>query len=398
VATGDPLVASETLKEDADVDPSSDRISIDTLVIGAGQAGLSAGYHLKRRGLPFVILDADVRIGDHWRGHWDSLRLYSPAAADGLPGLRFPAPRLHYPSGREMGDYLETYATRFELPVISGTRVDRVEPMPGPDDGFLVTAGSKRYAARQVIVATGAFRRPRVPEFAALLDPSITQLHSSEYRNTSQLRSGSVLVVGVSHSGADIAYETATTHRTMLAGHAHGELPFRVIDTRRAWIVGPIATFLATRVLTIRTPIGRKMRPFVRAGGGPLLRIRSADLARVGVERHDQRVIGVRDGKPELADGSVLDVANVVWSTGFRPDYGWIAVPDVVGEDGWPRERRGVSTAAAGMFFIGIPFQYAFSSMLVLGAGRDAAYVVERVADRVAATRPGGTMETATAT
>jgi putative flavoprotein involved in K+ transport len=380
------------------VDRSSDRISIDTVVIGAGQTGLSAGYHLKRRGLPFVILDADARIGDHWREHWDSLRLYSPASADGLPGLRFPASRFHYPSGREMGDYLETYATRFELPVISGTRVEYVEPMPGPDDGFLVAAGSRRYVARQVIVANGAFRRPRVPEFAALLDPSIMQLHSSEYRNPSQLRPGSVLVVGLSHSGADIAYETASTHRTLLAGHAHGELPFRLIDTWRARIVWPIVVFLATRVLTIRTPIGRRMRPFVRLGGGPLLRIRSVDLARVGVERHDQRVIGVRDGRPELTDGSVLDVANVVWSTGFRPDYGWISVPDLVGEDGWPRERRGVSTAAAGLFFLGIPFQYAFSSMLVLGAGRDAAYVVERVAERVAATRPGGTMETATAT
>jgi putative flavoprotein involved in K+ transport len=376
------------------VDRPSEPVPIDTVVIGAGQAGLSAGYHLKRRGLAFVILDADARIGDHWREHWDSLRLYSPAAADGLPGLRFPAPRFHYPSGREMGDYLETYARAFELPVQSGMRVESVEP--GPDGGYVVKAGTRRYAARQVIVATGAFNRPRVPEFAARLDPSIVQLHSSEYQNPSQLQPGPVLVVGLSHSGADIAYETAPTHRTLLAGHAHGELPFRVIDTRRAWIVGPIATLLATRVLTIRTPIGRKMRPLVRSGGGPLLRIRSADLARVGVERHDQRVVGVQAGKPELGDGTVLDVTNVVWSTGFRPDYRWISVPDLVGEDGWPRERRGVSLAAPGLFFLGIPFQYAFSSMLVLGAGRDAAYVVDRVAEQAAATRPGSMLETAT--
>jgi len=368
------------------VDQPSDRISIDTVVIGAGQAGLSAGYHLKRRGLPFVILDADKRVGDHWREHWDSLRLYSPAIADGLPGLRFPASRFHYPSGREMGDYLETYAKAFELPVVSGLHVDRVEPLPGPKRGYLVDAGNRRYAARQVIVATGAFNRPCVPGFAARLDPSIVQLHSSEYHNPSQLRPGPVLVVGVSHSGADIAYETAATHRTLLAGHAHGELPFRAVDTWRARLLGPIFVFLATRVLTIRTPIGRKVRPFVRSGGGPLIRIRSADLARVGVERHDQRVVGVRDGKPELADGSVLDVANVVWSTGFSPDYGWIQAPDLVGEDGWPRERRGVSTAAAGLFFLGIPFQYAFSSMLVLGAGRDAAFVVDQIADRVGQT------------
>ena len=195
---------------------------VDTLVIGAGQAGLSAGYHLARRGMTFVILDADERIGDHWRRRWDSLRLYSPAWSDGLPGMRFPASGYHYPTGREMGDYLEAYAGRFELPVVSGTRVDGVRPAERADGGYVVTAGDRRYEAANVIVATGAFNRPVVPAFAGELDPSIRQLHSSEYRNPSELHDGSVLVVGVSHSGADIAYEAAKTHRTILAGHAHG--------------------------------------------------------------------------------------------------------------------------------------------------------------------------------
>ena len=98
---------------------------LDTIVVGAGQAGLSAGYHLAKRGLAFAILDADPRIGDHWRNRWDSLRLYSPARYDSLPGMRFPAPSSHWPTAREMADYLEAYAHRFDLPVRSGTRVDR---------------------------------------------------------------------------------------------------------------------------------------------------------------------------------------------------------------------------------------------------------------------------------
>lgn len=353
---------------------------IDTVVIGGGQAGLSAGYHLARRGMPFVILDADARIGDHWREHWDSMRLYSPAWSDGLPGMRFPAPNYHYPSGREMGDYLEAYASKFDLPVRSGTRVDGVRPTDGPEGGYLVASGDWRYEAKQVIVATGAFSRPHVPGFAAELDPSIRQLHSSDYRNPAQLQGGPVLVVGVSHSGADVAYETAQTHRTFLAGHAHGELPIRVIDTWRARLVWPLLVLVASHVLTMRTPIGRKMAPFVRMGGGPLLRIRSADLARVGVERCDQRVVGVLDGKPALADGQVLDIANVVWCTGFRPDYGWVAVPDFVGADGWPNGTRGVVETAPGLYFLGVPFTYGFTSMLVAGAGRDAGYVVDRIA------------------
>lgn len=370
---------------------------IETVIVGAGQAGLSAGYHLARRGLRFVILDADARIGDHWRNHWDSLRLYSPARSDGLPGMRFPASNYHYPSGREMGDYLEAYAKRFDLPVVSGTRVDGVRPAEGPEGGYIVTAGDRRFEAAQVIVATGAFNRPNVPEFAGQLDPAIRQLHSSEYRDPSQWQAGPVLVVGVSHSGADVAYEAARTHRTLLAGHAHGELPFRIIDTWRARIVWPLMVFVASHVLTMRTPIGRKMAPFVRMGGGPLLRIRSDDLARAGVERYDARTAGVSAGKPMLADGQVLDVANVVWCTGFRPDYRWIGVPDFVGDDGWPKGTRGVVDSAPGLYFLGIPFTYAFASMLVAGAGRDAAYVADRLAERAATRGSTRTMEPAPA-
>jgi putative flavoprotein involved in K+ transport len=359
---------------------------IETIVIGGGQAGLSAGYHLARRGLPFAILDADARIGDHWREQWDSLRLYSPARSDRLPGMRFPSSSYHYPSGREFGDYLEAYAKRFDLPVMSGTWVDGVRATDGMGGGFIVTAGDRRFEAAQVIVATGAFNRPHVPDFAGDLDPEIRQLHSSEYRNPSQLMDGPVLVVGVSHSGADIAYEAAGTHRTILAGHAHGQLPFRVIDTWRARVGWPVWDFMTSRVLTVRTPMGRAMAPHVRTGGGPLLRVRSVDLARAGVERRDARVTGVRDGRPMLDDGGVLDVATVVWCTGFKPDYGWVHVDGFVGADGWPAGARGVADGAPGLYFLGIPFQYAFSSMLVAGAGRDAGFVVDRIAKRVGAT------------
>jgi putative flavoprotein involved in K+ transport len=369
---------------------------VDTLIIGAGQAGLSAGYHLARRGMKFVILDADERVGDHWRQQYDSLRLYSPAKFDGLPGMRFPASSWHFPTGREMGDYLEAYAAKFDLPVVSGTRVDRVQPADDPDGGYVVTAGHRRYEAKQVVVASGAFNRPHVPEFASQLDPSIRQLHSSEYRRPSQLAEGPVLVVGVSHSGADVAFETARSQRTLLAGHSHGQLPFKITDNWKSRIAWPLMVVVASHVLTMRTPIGRKMAPFVRMGGGPLLRIRSGDLARAGVERYEARVAGVQGGKPFLEDGRTLDVANVIWCTGFRPDYRWIAVPDFVGDDGWPKGVRGAATAP-GLYFLGIPFTFGFTSMLVAGAGRDAKYVVDRIAERAGATRGAHSVERAPA-
>jgi putative flavoprotein involved in K+ transport len=369
---------------------------IETLIIGGGQAGLAAGYHLAKRGMPFLILDADERIGDHWRERWDSLRLYSPARSDALPGMPFPLPAYDYPTGHQMGDYLASYAERFALPVRSGVRADRLRPADGGKGGYVVTAGGRRYEADQVIVASGAFQRPHVPEFARQLDPSIRQLHSSEYKNPAQMQAGPVLVVGVSHSGADIAYETAATNPTILSGRSHGQVPFRVIDSPRARIVWPVIVFAFSHVMTIRTPIGRKMAKQIRSGGGPLLRVRVPDLDRVGVERHEARTVGVHDGKPMLDDGQVLDVANVVWCTGYRRDYEWIDLPDLVADDGWARQQRGVAPAP-GLYFLGIPFTYAFASMLVAGAGRDAKYVVDRIAERVGATARAGAMAPAAA-
>jgi putative flavoprotein involved in K+ transport len=368
---------------------------IDTVVIGAGQAGLSAGYHLATRGLPFVILDADARIGDHWRDRYDSLKLYSPAKYDSLPGMRFPAPASRWPTGREMGDYLEAYARRFDLPVRSATRVERVEPVDG---GFVVSVvGDRRIAARQVVMATGPFREPNVPAFASQLDPSIRQLHSHDYQKPAQLRDGPALVVGLSHSGGDIAHELAIDgRRTILSGKSHGQMPIRVTDTKRAFLGWPVVEFVFSHVLTLRTPMGRRMRPEVRKGGGPLLRVRLPDLDRAGVERHDEKTVGVTDGKPTLADGTVLDVTNVIWATGYRPDYSLVAA-DILGDDGWPAEVRGVSPTVPGLYFLGIPFQYAFSSMNIVGAGRDAKFVVDRIAERVAATEKRPIAEAAAA-
>lgn len=355
---------------------------VETVIIGAGQAGLSTGYHLARRGRPFLILEAGQRVGDVWRQRFDSLRLYSPAWVDGLPGFPFPAARWSYPTRTDMADYLEAYAQRFGLPVRTGAAVDDVARN---GDGYVVTAGGHRFEADHVVVASGTFQRPIVPDFAGELDPAIRQLHSGEYRNPSQLLDGPVLVVGASHSGGDIAFEVARTHRTTLSGRHRGEIPFR-IDSRTAHVVFPIMVFLARHVLTMRTPLGRKMRPEVRAHGGPLIRVKRADLAAAGVERVHERTVGVRDGKPVLEDGRVLHVANVIWCTGFDKETGWIRIP-VTGDDGWPEQERGVVPGSPGLYFVGLPFLHSFSSMLVAGVGRDAAYVASHIASNASRRR-----------
>ena len=356
--------------------PDRETERIETVIVGAGQAGLSLGYHLAKRGRPFIILESSERVGDVWRNRFDSLRLYSPARYDGLPGMRFPGDPWSFPTKDEMGDYLEAYAERFELPVRTGVTVEEVSK---DGDHYVVRAGESRFVADHVVVASGTWQSPVTPEFASTLDPSIRQMHSHHYRNPSQLQPGPVLVVGASHSGSDIALETATAgHPTVLSGKIHGEIPFR-IEGRPARVIIRVMWFAANHVLTLRTPIGRKVSRKVRKGGGPLIRVKRSDLADAGVEHTACRVAGVRDGKPLLDDGRVLDVANVVWCTGFGKEMDWIRMP-VLGQDGWPDQKRGAVTATPGLYFVGLPFLQAFGSMLVGGVGRDAKHVAKRIA------------------
>jgi putative flavoprotein involved in K+ transport len=352
--------------------------TIETVIIGAGQAGLCTGYHLQRKGRPFLILDAGTRVGDQWRQQWDSLKLYSPTRYDSLPGMRFPGEAWSFPGKDQVADYLEQYAARFELPIRFRARVERLES--DGDGGFVVTTNEGEYRCRNVVVCTGTFgRTPSVPAFAADLDPSILQLHSSEYRRPGQLREGAVLVVGASHSGTDIAHEVALTHHTILAGRDCGQIPPR-IESRKMRLLFPLIIFAWRHVVTRRTPIGRKEMQEIRFHGGPMLRVKRADLAARGVERVTERVGGVEDGRP-VAGGTAYDVANVVWATGFRQVFDWIDLP-VLGDDGWPVEYRGVVRDAPGLFFCGLSFQFGFASMVLPGVGRDAEYVADRVAER----------------
>ena len=364
---------------------TQDTERIETVIIGGGQAGLAVGYHLTRRGHPYVILDANERIGDSWRKRWPSLRLYSPARASGLPGMRFPAPPHSYPSGLEMGDYLEAYARRFELPVQTSVRVDSVSK---DGERYVVTAEERRFETDNVVVATGSFQveHPMIPAFAGELDPRIRQLHSADYRSPAQLHEGAVLVVGAAHSGGDIAYEVARAgHLTLLSGRDTGQIPFD-LDGRAARVVFPFLRFVATRVLTVSTPIGRKAKPQIRVHGGPLLRVKRADLEAVGVERVLEQTVGVEDGKPVLAGGRVIDVANVIWCTGFRNDYEWLRFPLPLDAEGFPEQERGVVPSSLGLYFVGLPFLHSFASMLIIGAGRDG----ERVAKHIVARRSNG--------
>jgi putative flavoprotein involved in K+ transport len=357
-------------------DPAAAPERFETVIVGGGQAGLAVGYHLARRGRPFLILDAGRRVGDAWRRRWDSLRLFTPARYDGLPGMPFPAPGWSYPSKDQVADYLEAYATRFDLPVRSGVRVDR---LTRDADRYLVAAGDRRFQADHVVVASGAYQRPRIPAFAAELDAGIRQLDPHRYREPSQLQEGGVLVVGAGNSGAELAFEVAGSHPTWLSGPDTGHLPVRT-GSRWDRLLTPPFWWFASRVLTVQTPVGRKVRPRALTTSAPLERVRPKELAAAGVERVP-RTVGVRDGRPLLEDGRVMEVATVLWCTGFRPDFSFIDLP-VFDPDGLPLHHRGVVQSQPGLYFLGLWFLSGFTSSLLGGVGTDAEHIAEQIASR----------------
>ena len=315
---------------------------IQTVVIGGGQSGLAVGYHLARRELPFVILDAHDHIGDAWRTRWDSLRLFTPAGYDGLPGMSFGGPRSAYPTKDEMADYLQRYAERFALPVFTGVSVDAVARR---DDGFAVMAGDLHLEADNVVVAMSSGRKPRIPEFAASLDPRLVQIHSHDYRRPAQLVDGPVLIVGAGNSGADIAMEVAARHATLLSGRDVGHIPIP-INRFTAATVYHVVRFGFHHVLKADSRRGRTLKRELADGHGlPLVRVKPRHLIETGVERVP-RTVGVHDGLPLLEDGRVCEVDNVIWCTGFRADFSWIDLP-IFGHDREPRHERGVVAGRA---------------------------------------------------
>jgi putative flavoprotein involved in K+ transport len=281
-----------------------------------------------------------------------------------------------------MADYLEAYAARFELPVRTGVEVDRLSRQ---DDRYVLTSGGRRFEAERVVVATGANQVPKVPAFADELRSSIVQLHSSQYRRPSQLQEGAVLVVGAGNSGAEIAFEVSRTHPTYLSGKPSGQIPVRHGPAAARFVL-PVIRFVGHHVLTLRTPIGRKAQPRFISHSAPLIRVKLKDLAAAGVEQVP-RTVGIEDGRPALEDGRVLDVSSVIWCTGFREEFPSIDLP-IFGEDGRPLHERGVVVGEPGLYFVGMLFQYAATSDVLPGVGRDAECVAKHIASRVPNGRP----------
>lgn len=357
--------------------PSRDVPHHQVIVVGGGQSGLACGHMLKRHGLDIAILDAEDRTGDQWRRRWNTLRLFSPAQHDSLPDYPFPAKRGTFPHRDEVAAYLDAYAQRFDLPVVHNTRVLSVDH---DGAGYRVMSSRGEYTADAVVIATGACGLPTVPEFATALDPRIHQIHSHTYVSADHVPAGKVLVVGYGTSGAEIAEELAASGREVLiAGKPTVNVPDPLLK-----LAGGAWWLVINHVMSLKTPVGRRVAPHASTHGAPLIRVSPKRVRAAGVHEVG-RIVGVRDGLPALADGAAIDADVIVWCTGYRGDFSWVKVAGLtMNAKGFVDAPFGFPPGLDGLAFVGMPFQSKLASALLGGVGGDARVVADRIADLVA--------------
>ncbi|MEO3808336.1 NAD(P)/FAD-dependent oxidoreductase [Sphaerisporangium sp. B11E5] len=340
----------------------------EVVVVGGGQSGLVAGYYLKKAGIPFVILDEEHRLGEAWRRRWDSLELFTIAEYCALPGLRFPGKKNHFPGKDEMADYVEAYGREFDLPVRLGTKVTSLDPIDG--GGYRLETTNGVYEASQVILATGAYRLPRVPDLAAGLGDDVFQIHTGAYRNASQVPGQTVVVVGAANSGAQIAPELTRTHRVLLSQGSHLPAFGRKFLGKGLHWWGDKFGLISKPLIGERDRLHKKTILV-----GPSLKKISR---KYGVELVG-RTIACEGRTVRFDDGRSVETDAVVWATGFRYDYSWVHVP-IHDETGTPVQERGL-TKAPGLYVLGMQCQYSYGSALIWWVKDDASYLVDRIED-----------------
>ncbi|MCI1025116.1 NAD(P)/FAD-dependent oxidoreductase [Pseudomonas putida] len=341
---------------------------LDVVVIGGGQAGLATGWHLQQHGLDYLILDEQTSPGGNWRNYYESLQLFSPAEYSALPGRAFPGDPKGYPLRNEVVQYLEAYAAEFQLPFQGGTPVVAVVQK---DKAFEVrTANGATFTARAVVVASGGFNRPFMPDIPGLESFSGGCLHSSAYRTPEALAGQRVVVVGAANSAVQIAYELAGVAQVVLATREkirffpqrilgldfHGWLKFTGLEQTR-WLSDQSTPVLDTGKYRKALNTGRLQRR-------PMF----------------QQVLP--DGVV-WPDGSSAQIDALIFATGYRPNQEFLAQLAVVDRHGRTLQRNGVATQVPGLYFVGLPKQRNFASATLRGVGADAAYLMPRLLEHL---------------
>lgn len=341
----------------------------DVIVIGAGQAGLSMGYFLQKSHVTFLIIDKRKNIGDVWRERYDSLILFTPRSHSTLPGFPFEGEQNDYPTKDEVSEYLLSYAKEFSLPLQLNTKVESLQKV-GND--FVINTDKGKYVSKNVVVATGPFQTPFVPDISMDLSDKVYQIHSSHYQNPKQLKDGSVLIVGGGNSGAQIAVELSKEGRDVYLSVGHKMKFFPQVMWRKNifwWF---------QKLGLLQAHIDTKIGQFLSRQPDPIFGRELKELLKMKRVILKPRSITIENDKVMFEDVSQAKVNNIIWSTGFKTDYTWIEIGNVINGSGKPIHNRGV-TSVNGLYFLGLPWQYRRGSGLLYGVGKDAAYLARKI-------------------
>jgi putative flavoprotein involved in K+ transport len=343
---------------------------VEVAIIGAGQAGLAAGYYLSQQNRNFVILEKAEQVGQAWRDRWDSLKLITPNPYNDLPGLSFPSQSIDFPTRNDVISYLENYAHKYQFPIEYSQSVNVLKSI---DNGFRIEANTRTIEAQHVIVATGAFHKPFIPRFSSDLPDNINQIHSSQYRNPKQLAEGAVLIVGSGNSGVQIAKEISIHHKVYLSVGNSPTLPRQIWGRDLYWWLN---TLKVTRI-NVSSRLGKRFskRPDSVVGINLQKLARENNIILLG---HTQ---SASENHLLFSGGETIpisEIKTIIWASGFRSDYSWIEIP-VFNSNYQPFHRRGV-TPIKGLYFLGLRWQYRITSSLIGGIGEDAAYIANKIA------------------
>ncbi|MFY0758165.1 NAD(P)/FAD-dependent oxidoreductase [Metabacillus dongyingensis] len=340
----------------------------DVVVIGAGQAGLSIGYFLKKANVSFLILDEASMIGESWRKRYDSLTLFTPRSYSSLPGLPFDGDSNKYPTKDDVAEYLSLYVHTFSLPVQLNTVVEKLTQTKTT---FMIKTNKEEIAAKMVVAATGPFQNPFIPEFSKMLSDQTYQVHSSSYKNPNQLKDGSVLVIGGGNSGAQIAVELAKEREVHLSvGSNIKFLPQNLLNKSIFWWFDKLGILS----LTVQSKLGQ----LIKKQPDPIFGLELKSLIKKGAVTIIPRATSVINDHIAFSDGTNVKIQNVIWSTGFKSNYEWIDIPNLFNKEGFPLHQRGI-TPIEGLYFLGLPWMYRRGSALLQGIGDDAEYIFSQI-------------------
>jgi putative flavoprotein involved in K+ transport len=348
----------------------------DFIIIGAGQAGLSMAYQLNQLNKDYLIVDANNETGAPWLKRWDSLKLFTPSEFNHLPGMNFPSEKGYYPDKYEVAAYLKSYVDKFNIPIAFNQKISSLKKENGV---YIIKSESKTFKAKNVVVATGPFHKPFTPSFHTKISKDITQIHSEHYKNPSQLQDGDTLVVGAGDSGVQILDEISNTNRKVyFSGNTNiTSMPQEILGKTLWWWFKRIGFLSVSKFSYIGKKLSKGGQPIIGTDVKSLLK--KQNVICVG------RTLDANNSELHFEEGRYSSIKNIVWATGFKPNFDWID-GITLNDDKYPKNYRGVSDIE-GLYFLGLPWLYTRGSATLGGVKKDAQFLsnyIEKLEDKPA--------------